>query len=225
MVTGPARPQLRPETIPPEGAMLRLRDIMTTDVVSLSPTTTLREAAELLSARHIGGAPVVDGGVVVGVVSASDILAFVASTPEAPRGRGEPEADADWDDRADREGDDDPSARYFSERWDDDAADVVERFAEGTEGTHEWGALDDHTVAEVMTRNLVALAPTAPVTAAAERIHSADVHRVLVMECGALLGLVTTTDIARAVARGRVARRTYVFDTSRDDRGYDGGTF
>jgi CBS domain-containing protein len=41
--------------------MLKLRDIMTHSVVTLAPETTLREAAEVLSARHLTGAPVVAG--------------------------------------------------------------------------------------------------------------------------------------------------------------------
>ena len=56
--------------------MLKLRDIMTRDVVSAAPDLTIREAMELLSERHVSGAPVVDGGKVVGVFSASDLLAL-----------------------------------------------------------------------------------------------------------------------------------------------------
>ena len=41
--------------------MLRLRDIMTTDVVTVSPESTIREAMELFASRHISGAPVVAG--------------------------------------------------------------------------------------------------------------------------------------------------------------------
>ena len=51
--------------------MLALRDIMTADVVTVSPQTTLREAMELLAQRHLSGAPVVSGGELVGVVSAT----------------------------------------------------------------------------------------------------------------------------------------------------------
>jgi CBS domain-containing protein len=51
--------------------------------------------------------------------------------------------------------------------------------------------------------------------AAAEQMRSADVHRLLVMEEGRLLGIVTTMDIVRAVAENRFVRRTYVFDRGR----------
>src|SRR5690348_1217047 len=63
--------------------MLQLSEIMTRDVVTVTPETTLREAVDLFTAKHISGAPVVSGHDVVGVVSASDILEFAASTPSA----------------------------------------------------------------------------------------------------------------------------------------------
>ena len=60
------------------GPMLRLRDIMTRDVVSAAPDMTIRDAMELLSERHVSGAPVVDGGKVVGIFSATDLLDLLA---------------------------------------------------------------------------------------------------------------------------------------------------
>jgi CBS domain-containing protein len=49
---------------------------MTTDVVTVRPSTSLHELAQLLTARGISGAPVVDEvGAIVGVVSEADLLA------------------------------------------------------------------------------------------------------------------------------------------------------
>ena len=178
--------------------MLRLRDIMTTDVVTVGPQATLREALDLFAMRRVSGAPVVDGGRVVGVVSASDLLAFQASTPPVPTATEEP---APWEEDAEPPGwesDDEPAARYFSDTWNTLGPDSVERFAETA--TPEWDLLAEHTVAEIMTRRVIALGPEAEVTQAADRMRRAEVHRVLVMEKGALVGLVTTTDIMRAVA-------------------------
>ena len=206
--------------------MLRVRDIMTTSVTTVAPSTSLREAAELLSARHISGAPVVDGARVVGVVSASDILAFVGSTSAAPEEREEPDpADEwdEWDERAGWEATDDAPSRYFIERWQDPAADVVEQFSEAP--VRGWDALDAHTVGEVMTRAVISLQASAPVTAAAERLRDADIHRALVMDGDELLGILTSTDLVRALADGRAVRRTYVFDTSPLDRDHDAGEY
>ena len=55
--------------------MLKARDIMTTDVVTVTPQTGVRELATLLLERNISGAPVVDeAGKVLGVVTESDLV-------------------------------------------------------------------------------------------------------------------------------------------------------
>ncbi len=55
--------------------MLKARDIMTTDVVTVTPQTSVRELAALLLERNISGAPVVDeAGKVLGVVTESDLV-------------------------------------------------------------------------------------------------------------------------------------------------------
>lgn len=64
--------------------MLKLRDIMTKDVLSVPPDLTIREAAELFSSERLGGAPVLDHGRIVGMLSASDLLDFIGSLPEEP---------------------------------------------------------------------------------------------------------------------------------------------
>lgn len=62
--------------------MLKLRDIMTKDVLTLAPDVSIREAAEIFSTERLGGAPVVEHGRIVGMLSASDLLDFIASLPE-----------------------------------------------------------------------------------------------------------------------------------------------
>jgi CBS domain-containing protein len=54
---------------------IRVREILTEDVVSVTPATSLRSVAELLVRHRISGVPVVDDrGRVVGVVSEADIV-------------------------------------------------------------------------------------------------------------------------------------------------------
>lgn len=54
---------------------MKVRDLMTKDVVAVKAATTLREAAALLAERRISGMPVVDDeNQVLGVVSEADIL-------------------------------------------------------------------------------------------------------------------------------------------------------
>lgn len=61
--------------------MLKLSDIMTREVLTVPPNMSVREAAELLATERLGGAPVVLRGRIVGMLSASDILEFIASLP------------------------------------------------------------------------------------------------------------------------------------------------
>ena len=54
--------------------MLTIRDIMTTDVIWLDASAPVEEARRTLVGEQIGGAPVLDGGRVVGVVSKTDLI-------------------------------------------------------------------------------------------------------------------------------------------------------
>lgn len=146
--------------------MLRLKDIMTTDVASVGPQTTLRQALELMSEQHISGLPVLSGGKVVGVFTSTDLLDFLAE-------------------------------------YDETKASAGHRLARTP--------LDEVMVSEVMTRMVHSLPPDCSVEEAAAFMREAQIHRVLVMKGNDLLGIVSTTDVARAVAEHRIGRRSFVF--------------
>jgi predicted transcriptional regulator len=57
-----------------EKAMLKVRDIMSPDPVTFDPDTPIEAATNDLIDNHFGGAPVVDRGRVVGVLSKTDLL-------------------------------------------------------------------------------------------------------------------------------------------------------
>ena len=55
--------------------MLKAKDIMTTNVITVRKETTVRELAGLFSERRIGSVPVVDEtGALIGIVSESDLV-------------------------------------------------------------------------------------------------------------------------------------------------------
>ena len=118
-------------------------------------------------ARLVSGAPVVHVGRPIGMVSAADLLEFIAALPADP---------------------------------------------EAVSGGLEHGILDDHTVEEAMTRGpLTTISPDAPASRAAELMQAEDVHRLPVVEDGKLVGIITTTDLVKAVADRKLSYRTFVF--------------
>src|SRR5258706_7678242 len=104
-----------------------VRDIMSTELVVVSPQLSLRELVELLADKHLGGAPVVRGGRVVGVVPLDDIMLFQASLPPVPVDSSEgiaPEPET-----APAAGEDEADSAFFVDLWPDAEAELPERAA------------------------------------------------------------------------------------------------
>src|SRR5262245_14724128 len=69
------------------GEIMRVKDLMTTDVVSVPPETPLKEVGQILAELRISGIPVVDEqGRVLGVVSEADILLKEAGPAQRRQG-------------------------------------------------------------------------------------------------------------------------------------------
>lgn len=197
--------------------MLRLRNIMTADVATVTPETTIREAMEILAQRHVSGAPVVQAGSLVGVVTSTDLMAFASALSGVPTSREFGDGLGESTERAPDEESDpesDISAAYFQEMWDDAGADVSQRIE--IPSSPEWNALEEHDVSEVMTRSPLATLPAdATAEEAADLMRRQKIHRVLVTERDTLVGIVSSLDIAAAVADHRFTTRTFVFDHPR----------
>lgn len=156
---------------------LLARDIMETDVITVSPEMRLSEAAALLHRHRIGGAPVVeasaDGTVVVGIISRSDLMRFPLYQGAVAGLVGE----------------------YLSNLAAADGEVVPPAPADGS-----FGDLSAHTVREAMAANPVTVAPTATVREVAQIMLSQHLHRVLVEENGELRGLISSLDLVRLIA-------------------------
>ena len=63
-----------------QGVSATARDVMTTNVVSVSPGDSVDEAVRLLTFHDISGLPVCDGRRVVGVISEADLIGKSGST-------------------------------------------------------------------------------------------------------------------------------------------------
>jgi CBS domain-containing protein len=74
------------ETLRPVAAtpvFLRASDVMNHHPVSVSPATDVAEALDLMASMSIKSLPVIDNGVVVGVVSRRDVVRMLARTDDA----------------------------------------------------------------------------------------------------------------------------------------------
>jgi CBS domain-containing protein len=62
--------------------------VMTTALVTVTPHTSVWDAARLLSERKIGAMPVLDDGVLVGIISTMDLLRACTELQSGPAGMG-----------------------------------------------------------------------------------------------------------------------------------------
>jgi signal-transduction protein with cAMP-binding, CBS, and nucleotidyltransferase domain len=158
----------------------------------------------------------VSGRQIVGVISAADLMVFLAQLPGVPSGRvADDESDDDNNRVPDVESDAAAQGMYFSDLWDDVGADTVARM--GSPEMPEWDLLADHDVSEVMTHApLHTVIPDDSAEHAALLMQTAGIHRVLVIDDDQLVGIVSSLDIVKAAADHRFSSHTYVFNHDRD---------
>jgi len=64
---------------------MKVQDVMTTKVESISPTTTLRSAARIMSDLNVGALPVVDDGKLLGIITDRDVSVFAIAMGHDPQ--------------------------------------------------------------------------------------------------------------------------------------------
>jgi len=93
-----------------------------------------------------------------------------------------------------------PASVYFLDLWLDSGADLAKGSAFAGP---EWDVLSEHTIDEIMTRQLFTLSPDTSLADAARYMLRAGIHRALLVEEQRLVGVVTTMDFLRAIAERR----------------------
>ncbi|HEY7682794.1 MAG TPA: CBS domain-containing protein [Gemmatimonadales bacterium] len=83
-------------------------------------------------------------------------------------------------------------------------SDILEALAEHNDAESRAALFDQTTVQDVMTPRPQTITPEATVKDAAQRMLYLEVHRLFVEQEGKLLGVVTTTDLVRAMAGTKV---------------------
>lgn len=150
-------------------------DVMKRPVFRLQRGTVLREAARQLTDRNISGAPVIgeDGGL-LGVVSLFDIVAQLAGLEAPESGRG----------------------GFYSYRYPGEDAEEWESDVRQAEEN----PFDETTVEEIMTSKIISVKPETSLASVARKMVDEHIHRVLVMEDGRLVGVISTMDALRALS-------------------------
>ncbi len=155
---------------------MKVRDVMARNPMALPPTTSVATAAVALAEGKVGGCPVVDPetGAVVGMLTETNILEALAQQHRELRMLMPPEI---------------AFGISFVEIVRDREA--VGAFAE----------LRDRPISEIMTREVVTVAPSDDVETVIRAMVKRRIHRVPVLEGGKVVGIVTRTDILRGFFR------------------------
>jgi CBS domain-containing protein len=84
------------------------------------------------------------------------------------------------------------------------STDILTSEAEAGDREEREALFEDTQVREIMTPCPLTVPPEAEVREAAQQMLYADVHRLFVTNGERVIGVISTTDIVRAVARGQV---------------------
>jgi CBS domain-containing protein len=160
-------------------ATLTAADVMQVAVKTVPSTMTLSDLEDELLRASVSGFPVVDEGKLVGVVSRSDVVRRISSEREI----AERTSDFYFDETG-----------FYEDKM-DSWKDIADRVGERLEGL---------LVGDVMAENPHTIAIGQPITEIAERFIRHHVHRLPVIDRGSLVGIVTTMDLVRLIAEGRV---------------------
>jgi CBS domain-containing protein len=144
--------------------------IMNRRVITLKPNQTMIEAMHIFVGRNISGAPVVKGKKLVGILSDSDVSAFLKKQI--------------------------PELRKFPKPY--DLAHALTLF-EGKQAK-EQARLKKKKVSSLMTRKVISVQKTESMAVACELMVKKGINRLPVLDGKKLVGIVTRTDVLRSIA-------------------------
>jgi CBS domain-containing protein len=144
---------------------MNVSDVMTPDVLSVTPDASVVTTAQLMLQKRISGVPVIDDhGNLAGIVTEGDFL----RRAETDTGRRRP-------------------------RW-------IEFFMGPGRLSDEYVRLSGRKVSDVMTREVQTVPPDAPLEQAVRLMERRNIKRVLVVDNGKVVGIVTRANLLHAMA-------------------------
>lgn len=169
---------------------LTVRDVMTSDILSVGPDMPVSELVQVLADEGIGGLPVVDADeVCVGVVSTTDVSRAVLREERVDR----EDAETDGSGRHST-GDRERGGAFFHLP---DARGVLPTASLSRLPVTRLGA---RPVRDIMTPATFSVRPDATLPELSRFLLRSGIHRALVFENRRLVGVVTASDVLRAVA-------------------------
>jgi CBS domain-containing protein len=148
---------------------LKAKDVMTRELVTVTPATTLTHFARICAEDEISGCPVVTvDGRLVGIASKTDLLERLLE------GRHDYSANRDF--------------RGLLGLGEEGLSSMGGTAHDSEEEV--FGTVDD-----IMETEVVTVKPEEPIAAVAKRMALDRVHRVLVVEKGKLKGIITSLDL------------------------------
>jgi len=154
--------------------MKKVREFMNKDVISFSPDETIFNAAKKLSRHSIAGAPIVENGNIIGIISISDIIKFInINIGKLPKITN-------------------PglSSLFIV---------LLQMKKSCKDFEKELKKISSFKVKDVMTKSVVFASPLMSVIEAAGLMEKHDVNRLPVVENGQLVGIIARADLIKAI--------------------------
>ncbi len=158
---------------------LRVRDLMTTQVITVKPTDTVRQAVIKMAVDNVTGAPVVDNrNHVVGVISQNDVLKLIVKVQNKLIH------------------DNDGPHFLLSVPMDGENPDEAITAANKE--------ISEMKVADIMTRSVLYTTADAEIIEALQSMMNLGVNRLPVLEQGVLIGTVSRSDVIFFIYKKKV---------------------
>ena len=158
---------------------MKVRDVMTTQVVTLKGTNTVKQATQKLAVDNVSGAPVVDDhSRLVGMISETDILKLVLKYQTELNLK-------------------DPSLHILTVPMDDQDIED-EKLREASK------RISETLVSDIMTKTIMTTVPNEKIIDVVRAMMDYGVKRIPVLEKGVLVGIISRGDIIFSIYKRKV---------------------
>jgi CBS domain-containing protein len=150
---------------------VKVKEIMKRKVIHFSPNDSIFKVAKIFSQKNISGAPVVEKGKVVGIISETDIIKFIRM--KFPSSIAAPQL----------------------------SLLILNFLKNTFGFREEVKKVSKLRVKDLMSKKVVSISPKASILEAAEKMEKFDVQRLPVIEKGKLVGIISRADLVKTLIR------------------------